>query len=1072
MAPPQNEARPSAAAAYALTPLQAGLLAHHLWNPRSGVDIEQLVCALPEIPDVPALRQAWAEVATHHGVLRTGFRWEGVPEPIQEIHPLPVIPFLELDWGGHSAEHQQSSLEGFLADDRGTGFDLASPPLLRLTLLRTGTAASTLIWTFHHILVDGRAFAPILREVFARYEAIRLGQQREFPTPTPFREYVSWLSAQDWTRSESFWRDALAGFMAPTPLPVPFPPDAAAADPGAAGSSVLTIDRETTHQLHLLAEQHGFSLGNLVQGAWALLLSRYSGEADVVFGVTRTTRRASVAGAEDIIGLLINTVPLRVRADGDEPLMTWLEGVRDRWRGLRDHEHTPLRSIQAWSELPPGAPLFDTLVVYEQYLLDDVLRSTGPEWKDRSFRVHEKTNYALTMAAYGGAVLTLKLGFDPRKVTAAQARRLLGHMQVLLSGMPVHGDRPIGDLALLSPEEQQAEDRWNETSSPLGIRATVAELICQAAARAPEQPAVVSGPVTLSWGELTTRASRIARALQAQGVGPDVLVGLCLARSADLIAGMLGILWSGGAFVPLLPGDPVARLKQQIGESGLRLVVTDQSHKGLLPSDVAVTCIDDPALASLPDTPPVVAATLDSLAYVLFTSGSTGTPKGVAVTHENLLHYTKATADLLGLPLSGAAEPWHCATVSTLAADLGHTSVFLALCSGGVLHVVPDDLVLDAAGYKAWIARRPIDLLKITPSHFQALTGPEFAPEHLPRRWLVVGGEALTWSLVERVLAAGRCRILNEYGPTETTVGVVVFEAGSKDVSSWAPGTVPIGHPLPNTTAHVLDARQRPVPVGVPGELWIGGLGVARGYLGRDQLTRERFVTLDGERRYRTGDQVRRLPGGDLEFLGRFDNQVKIRGYRVELGEIETLLATHPDVAVCAVSAPLDPSGSRQILAFVLPSRDSIGLADRLRAYAKAHLPAHMVPSRIVSLASLPLTPSGKVDRRALEAPAALPMSETAVHVSPMNTLEVVLIQIWEGLFPGKTIEPSDDFFALGGHSLLAVRMVDEVAKAIGVKLPLTQLFRGATLRDIAGYLMTSMPFEDRPELIEVQAAA
>ena len=1069
---PQHQSSTSAAAAaYPLTPLQAGLLAHHLWEPGSGVDIVQIVCTLPETPDVAALRQAWADVTTHHEVLRTGFRWEGIPEPFQEIHPHTVIPFRELDWGGHSAEHQQSLLEGFLTEDRRIGFDLATPPLLRLALIRTGAAASTLIWTYHHILFDGRALPPIFREVFARYEALRRGERPDFPTPAPFRNYVEWVSAQDWTRSEPFWRSTLAGFTAATPLPVPFPPDPAAADPGAAGECVLTIDPETTDQLRRFAKQHGLSLGILVQGAWALLLARYSRESDVVFGVTRTSRRTSVAGAEDMIGLLINTVPLRIRAEGDEPLMTWLEGVRDRWRELRDHEHTPLRLIQAWNEAPPGTSLFDTLVVYEEFLLDQVLRDTGPEWRDRSFRIHEKTNYALTLAAYGSAVLTLKLRFDPRKATGTQASRLLDHLQVMLSGMPAHGDRPIGDLAMLLPEERWAElDGWNATSSPPGKPATVAELICRAATHAPEQPAVVSGALTLSWSELMARASRLARALQAQGVGPEVPVGLCLERSPDLITGMVGIILSGGAFVPLLPGDPAARLTQQIEESDLRFAVSDQAHRKLLPADLMVTCTDDPVLEALPGTPPLSAATSDSLAYVLFTSGSTGTPKGVAVTHANLLHYIQATADQLGLQLSGMPEPWHCATVSTLAVDLGHTSVFLALCSGGVLHLVPDELLLDAAGYKEWMARQSIDLLKITPGHFQALTGPEFAPEHLPRRWLVLGGEALTWSLVDPVLAACRCRVINEYGPTETTVGVCDFEPGSRDISGWASATVPIGLPLPNTTAHVLDARQQPVPPGVPGELWIGGLGVARGYLGRAELTRERFVTRDGERRYRTGDQVRRLPTGDLEYLGRLDTQVKIRGHRVELGEIEALIAGHPDVAACVVTAPVDAFGSRQVLAFVVPRADSPGLAEKLRTHLKERVPSHMLPSRIVPLASFPLLPSGKVDRRALQAPADLPKSEEAVPESPESTLEAVLIRIWEDLLPGRAIGPTDDFFALGGHSLLAARMVDEIAKVIGFKLPLAVLFRGATVRDIARYSVGGVQAEVRPEVIEVQA--
>ena len=601
----------------------------------------------------------------------------------------------------------------------------------------------------------------------------------------------------------------------------------------------------------------------------------------------------------------------------------------------------------------------------------------------------------------------------------------------------------------------------------LGFSPTITDLIRHAGARAPRRPAVVCGPVTLTWGELMARASRLARLLQAQGVGPEVLVGLCVDRSADLITGMLGILLSDGAFVPLLPGDPAARREQQVRESGLRLVVTDQAHRGLLPSDVAVACIDDPVLEALPGTPPVSTATPDSLAYVIFTSGSTGTPKGVAVTHANLAHYTHAIAERLGLDQSGT-EPWHFATVSTLAADLGHTSVFPALCSGGVLHVVPDELLLDAAGYRKWIARHRIDLLKVTPTHFQALTGPDLAPEHLPRRWLVLGGEACQWKLVERVLATGPCRVLNHYGPTETTVGACTFEVGGRDVSAWSPATVPIGLPLPNVTALVLDASQQPSPVGVPGELWIGGEGVARGYLGREELTRERFVTRDMVRFYRTGDQVRRLPTGDLEFLGRIDTQVKIRGHRVETAEIELLVAGHPDVTACAVTAPVDASGSPQLLAFVIPRAEAAGLERKILAYVKERLPAHMVPSRIILVRSFPLTPSGKVDRRALSTADAQKLPDSKARAR--TTLEAVIIRIWEELLPGRIIGPDDDFFDLGGHSLLAARMVDEIAGVIGFTYPLPMLFRAATVRQIADYSVRRVQAEVRPELIQVQA--
>ena len=607
------------------------------------------------------------------------------------------------------------------------------------------------------------------------------------------------------------------------------------------------------------------------------------------------------------------------------------------------------------------------------------------------------------------------------------------------------------------------------TADPTDTPGTIADLICRAAARVPKGTAVVSGASSLTWEEVIGRAARIARALQTQGVGPDTLVGLCLDRSADLITGMVGIMLAGGAYVPLLPGEPKARIRQKVADCSIRMVVTDQHGAALLPADVEIARIDDPLLEALPWSPPPSAASADSLAYVLFTSGSTGTPKGVAVTHGNLLHYTQAIAERLGLRLSGETEPWHCATVSTLAADLGHTSVFLALCSGGVLHVLPEELILQAAGFQEWITRHPIDLLKITPSHFQVLAGPSFAPEHLPRRWLVLGGEACPWTLVERVLAAGTCRVLNHYGPTETTVGACAFEPAAGG-SAGSPGeTVPVGVPLGSATALVVDADELSAPLGAAGELWIGGPGVARGYVAREDLTRERFVTREGRRFYRTGDRVRRLPGGELEFLGRFDSQVKIRGFRVEPGEIEAAAVNHPSVALCAVITPADAAGTVRLIAFVVPRGEPAGLAEVLRTHLEERLPAHMIPGRIIVLPSLPLTPSGKVDRRALSAPELDPQGGGDPEPAD-TTLEAVIIRIWEEPLPGQAIGPTDDFFTLGGHSLLAVRMVDELAKVIGFHLPLPVLFRGATVRDIARHSVRRVQARVAQEPIEVQA--
>jgi len=529
-------------------------------------------------------------------------------------------------------------------------------------------------------------------------------------------------------------------------------------------------------------------------------------------------------------------------------------------------------------------------------------------------------------------------------------------------------------------------------------------------------------------------------------VGPDTVVGLCAERSTELVVGMVGILLAGGAYLPLLPDLPAARLAGLLEASRARLVVTLTAHRALLPASVPVVCLDAESahLAAQPATPPISGAAPESLAYLLFTSGSTGVPKGVAVTHGNLVHYTRAIASVLGLDLTGAQAPWHGATVSTLAADLGHTAVFPMLASGGTLHVLRGEVVTDASRFQQYVAAHPLDLLKITPSHFQALAGPEFRPEHLPRRWLVLGGEPCPWGLAHAVVSRGTCRVLNHYGPTETTVGACTFEvtaASAARLAPWAPATVPIGRPLPNMTAHLLDARQRLVPIGVPGELWLGGPGVARGYLGRDDLTGERFGVTAGERRYRTGDRMRRLPTGDLEFLGRLDTQVKVRGHRVELGEIETVLAQHPAVRQAVVMLH-----DEVLVGYVVHHASAEPSA--LRAHVASLLPEYMVPTEWVVLAQLPLTPNGKVDRARLRAPAAA--APAADDGAPRNETEQRLLVLWAEVLKKDSLGRDDNFFALGGHSLLATRLVGLVRKELGLEVPLRTLFEHPTIAGLA----------------------
>ena len=517
---------------------------------------------------------------------------------------------------------------------------------------------------------------------------------------------------------------------------------------------------------------------------------------------------------------------------------------------------------------------------------------------------------------------------------------------------------------------------------------------------------------------------------------------------------MLAALRAGAAYVPVVPSLPPRRVETLLADVCPAAVVTLLANRSALPAGTQVICLDDPQPAADADALAAEAApAAEDLAYILFTSGSTGAPKGVAITHANLVNYVAGVARVLDLDLASDQRALHFASVTTFAADLGNTAVFPALLSGGCLHLVPDEIATDASAYADYVAARPIDVLKITPSHLRALMSGPGGATLLPSRTLVLGGEASSWELVADVERAGRCRVVNHYGPTETTVGCCALPVDGEThrrLAPWSPATVPIGRPLANARAYVLDARGEAVPVGIAGELYIGGLGVARGYHGQEALTAERFLAdrfdvRAGARMYRTGDRVRRLATGDIEFLGRTDDQVKIRGYRVELGEVEAAIGRCDGVTQAAVIRWVPTEGDAQLVAYAAGS----ATADAVRAAVSAALPDYMVPSVVVSLDRLPLTPNGKVDRRALPAPEASGSAARA-FVAPRTPLEVQLATIWGEALKKERVGVTETFFDLGGHSLLAIRILGRLSKELGVRLPLRALFEAPTIEQLA----------------------
>ena len=1034
---------------YPLAPLQKVMLLHGIYEPDSAFYLEQLTCVLRGGLDVEAFRLAWQRVVDRHPALRTAFAWQGLDEPLQVVRRGVELPWETEDWRGLPEEERPARWKTRIATDGRQVFDLARPPLQRVLLVRTADDEHRFLWSCHHLLFDGWCFALIFRDVFQVYEAIRRGGEPRRAAPRPYRDFIAWLAEHPVERSEEWWRQRLAGFTVPTPLPLDLPV-ARPGEPGAAEPGELgrRLTPDATAGVAAFAQNRRLTLNTLFQGAWALLLTRYGAGRDVVSGCVVAGRPPDLPGVESMIGLFINTLPLRLDVDPDAPAAAWLQGVQEAQLDLHPHEHVPLADVQGWSELPPGEPLFRSLAVFENYPFDESLGQGAHGLEVRELTVLDRADLPLSaMAAPASGGLSLRIAHDHR-TGPATVERLLQHLETLLLGLAADPDRPLRDIPLLSAAERGQLLAWGEEGWRIAGPAPeedlpVHALFARRAAERPEAPALLGMDGTaISYGDLAQRVARLAGSLRELGVGPEARVGVRLERSPRMVEAVLAVHVAGGAYVPIDPEAPPERVALLLEDSGALLVLTQDSLAATLPPVAARVVLVEHTPSLEPSLSLESFASLDHLAYVLYTSGSTGTPKGVLVSHRSLAAYVRA---ICGIYAVGPAD--RAIQFASLSFDASAEEIFTALASGASL-VVRSGPVDDAATFLRRCSELGLTLLSLPTAYWHQLAEAEW-PAGV--RLVVMGGER---ALPERWAAWGRGpgrrpRLFNAYGPTEATIAATLMEHPGGALT--AQREVPIGRPLPGWRAHVLDAGLRPLPVGAAGELFLGGAGLARGYLGDPARTAERFVPDPlgpfGERLYRTGDRARRRPDGTLEFAGRIDTQVKVRGFRIELGEVEAALGAHPEVREAAAATRVDPSGNARLVAFVV-WRDAEDLGGLL-ASLQRRLPAWMVPSEILALPELPVTATGKLDRRALERLA--PETGGAREVRPpRNAVEEGLAEIWSELLGVERVGLDDDFFALGGHSLLATQLVSRVRQRFGVELPLHGLFELRTLEDLA----------------------
>lgn len=1039
---------------YELSPVQQGILFHSLYESESGAYFVQLSYGLRGMLNVAAFERAWQRVVSHHPPLRTSFHWQGLDKPLQVVHKKVQLPLKQLDWRGIDPEEQQEKFQAFLLSDRQQGFNLSDESLLRLTLIRLGERHYHFVWSSHHIILDGWSGALVFKDFVLLYEAFCRGEEISLQSGDRFADYIAWLQQQDLSQAEAFWRQTLQGVTSPTPL-TNLEVHSLSAQPEKYLEQSLKLSPATTTTLKSWAKQHQLTLNTIVQGAWALLLSRYSGEDEVVYGVTVSGRPTDLPAAESMVGIFINTLPLRVKLDPEMYLLPWLEQLQRQLLEIRQYEYSPLVEIQGWSEIPRGLPLFESILVFENYPVDRALSDWQKNLEIETLCAVDHTNYPLTISVIPGFQLEIRIEGDRSRFDPATITRMLDHFQTLLEGMSANPVR-LHELPILTAAENQLLVEWNQTQLEIPQQC-IHQLFEAQVEKTPDAVAVVFAEQSLTYQQLNQRANQLARYLQKLGVGAEVLVGIGVERSLDIAIAVLGVLKAGGAYVPLDPDLPAVRLTYMVQDADCQVLLTQKHLVDALPAYKGqVICLDaDWALVSqeselnLPNN----TVTAENLAYLIYTSGSTGQAKGVMVQHSSLVNAYLGWEEAYQLrSLKSHLQ------MANFSFDVFAGDFIRALCSGAKLVICPRDFLLEPEKLYALMCQQKVDCAEFVPFVLNHLIQYlEKSQQSLDFMRLVICGSDSWYGAQYNKFKSfiGETRLINSFGLTETTIDSCYYESSSNLSTEQL---VPIGRPFINTQLYILDFYLQPVPIGVCGEIYIGGASLARGYHNRPELTAEKFIpnkfsAQPSARLYKTGDLARYLPDGNIAFVGRADNQVKIRGFRIELHEIEAVLSQHSAVIKAVVIAREDELRNKRLIAYLVqnPLFPTVEIA-QLCDFLKQKLPQYMIPSAFVLLPQLPLLPNGKVDRRKLPKPdAAITIQNT--FVPPRNAIEEVLAGIWAKIL-GVELGIHDNFFDLGGHSLLATQVISRIRETFKVELPLRCLFESPSVAELSQRLI------------------
>ncbi|PNQ87754.1 non-ribosomal peptide synthetase [Paenibacillus polymyxa] len=1028
---------------YALTPMQKGMLFHSQLDSQAAANdayFEQVSYDMRGRIDIGNFAESLNMLVRRHEVLRTHFYFGRDTEPLQVVYRNRDCGFYYEDLRELDSDTRGIWLKNFKLEDKARGFDLRRDVLMRIAILRTGEDSYHIVWSFHHIVMDGWCLSLINKEVFESYAALQEGRVPELAPAVPYSRFIEWLEAQDRKAATDYWSSYLSGYEQQTALPAV---KSGRKSGGYTASDWVTVlERELTLRVEETAKRYQVTMNTLLQTVWGIVLQKYNNHRDVVFGSVVSGRPSDIIGVEGIIGLFINTIPVRIFSEAGESFAEVMKKTQEQALASHAYDTYPLFEIQALTDQKQD--LINHIMVFENYPVDEQVEEMeidGQELSPISNVVAlEQTNYDLNVVVMPGECVKIRFMYNALNYDQTDIERLHGHFVNLLEQTLLNPNVRVEELELVTAaEKQQITREFNDTSSAYPDNQTIHKLFEEQAERTPDHIAVALGHQTLTYRELNETANRLARTLRDAGIKPDEPVGILTERSLDMITGTLAILKAGGAYVPIDSQYPEDRIRYMLEDSGAKLLLAQQDLLDRCYFDGQIVNLNDDKSYSADASNPGIDGASNHAAYVIYTSGSTGKPKGVVVEHRSVVRLVRNTDYV---PFDESTRMLQtCAFVF----DVSTFEIWGALLNGGQLVLLHKDDLLDAAKMKETIQDHHVNMMWLTTPLFNQLSQQD-SKLFGDVKYLLVGGDVLSAPHINRVLRDNpHMNIINGYGPTENTTFSTTYHITEEQLDS-----VPIGRPICNSTAYVVDSSFNLQPVGAWGELVVGGDGVARGYLNRPELTAERFLAnpwVDGDRLYCTGDLVRWREDGILEYAGRIDQQVKIRGYRIELGEVETRLASVPSVRDSVVIALRDGAGQQQLCAYF--TADEQLTIRELRTVMSASLPSYMIPSAFVQLDRFPLTTNGKIDRK------ALPVPDKALHtgieyVAPRTDVEQLLAAIWQEVLEIPQVGIHDDFFTLGGHSLKVLELIRKVRLATDIELPIRSVLEFPTIEEQA----------------------